>query len=155
MVGGMDACGALDTLARVLEGASHISPRWFGIGLLWLVAALSAVIDNVPVTIALIPVIHGLQARGVNVVPLWWALAFGAGFGGNGTIIGSTANIVVATLSEKTRQPITAKLWNRRGLPIMVATCLLASLVYLLAYPLFGMIPNRAKIRAWLSNAQR
>ncbi len=137
MVGGMEASGALAVLTRLLEGA-HMSPRWFGIVLLWLVAVLSAVVDNVPITIALIPVIHGLQARGMNVTPLWWALAFGAGFGGNGTIVGSTANIVVVALSEKTRHPITARLWHRRGLPIMLATCLLASLVYLLAYPLFA-----------------
>lgn len=137
MVGGLDACGALDALVRLLERANSLSPLLFGIGLLWLVAVLSAVVDNVPITIALIPVIHGLQAQGMNATPLWWALVFGAGFGGNGTIIGSTANIVVAAISEKTRYPITAKLWNRRGLPIMVATCLLASLLYLLAYPLF------------------
>lgn len=137
MVGGMEASGALAVLTRLLEGA-HLSPRWFGIVLLWLVAALSAVVDNVPITIALIPVIHGLQAQGMNVMPLWWALAFGAGFGGNGTILGSTANIVVVALSEKTRYPITARLWHRRGLPVMLATCLLASLVYWLAYPLFA-----------------
>ena len=52
--------------------------------------------DNVPITIALIPVIQGLGASGMNIAALWWALVFGAGFGGNGTIIGSTANIVVA-----------------------------------------------------------
>lgn len=137
MVGGLHACGALGALVRLLERANSLSPVLFGIGLLWLVAVLSAVVDNVPITIALIPVIHGLQTQGMNATPLWWALVFGAGFGGNGTIIGSTANIVVAAISEKTRYPITAKLWNRRGLPIMVATCLLASLLYLLVYPLF------------------
>jgi len=94
-------------------------------------------VDNVPITIALIPVIQGLGASGMDVGPLWWALAFGAGFGGNGTIIGSTANIVVATLSEKTRTPITPKLWNKRGLPVMLATCAVASILYAIAYPLF------------------
>jgi Na+/H+ antiporter NhaD/arsenite permease-like protein len=69
---------------------------------------------------------------------LWWALAFGAGFGGNGTIIGSTANIVVASLSERTRTPITAALWNRRGLPVMVVTCLVTSILYVLFFPLLG-----------------
>ena len=65
------------------------------------------------------------------------ALAFGAGFGGNGTIIGSTANIIVATLSEKTRTPITSRIWNRRGLPVMLATCLVASLLFILFYERF------------------
>src|SRR5687768_18623935 len=63
-------------------------PIWFGVSLIWIVAVLSAVVDNVPITIALIPVIHGLGDAGMDVTPLWWALAFGAGFGGNGTIIG-------------------------------------------------------------------
>jgi Na+/H+ antiporter NhaD/arsenite permease-like protein len=61
----------------------------------------------------------------------------GAGFGGNGTIIGSTAGIIVATLSQKTHAPITATLWNRRGLPVMLLTCLIASLFYWIFYPLF------------------
>ncbi|HEX9840362.1 MAG TPA: SLC13 family permease, partial [Anaerolineales bacterium] len=101
------------------------------------VAVLSAVVDNVPITIALIPVIRGLGASGMDVDPLWWALAFGAGFGGNGTIIGSTANIIVATLSEKTRTPITSRLWNRRGLPVMLVTCAIASVLYILLYKTF------------------
>jgi Na+/H+ antiporter NhaD/arsenite permease-like protein len=82
----------------------------------------------------LIPVIKGLGAAGMDVHPLWWALAFGAGFGGNGTIIGSTANIIVVTLSEKTRTPITSKLWNRRGLPVMLITCAIASLMYIILF---------------------
>jgi Na+/H+ antiporter NhaD/arsenite permease-like protein len=69
--------------------------------------------------------------------PLWWALAFGAGFGGNGTMIGSTASIVVATLSEKAHTPITSKLWDKRGPPVMLATCAVTSLLYMLAYPLY------------------
>jgi Na+/H+ antiporter NhaD/arsenite permease-like protein len=101
------------------------------------VAGLSAVVDNIPITIAVVPVIQGLRAAGMNVGPLWWALAFGAGFGGNGTSIGSTANLVVATLSEKTRAPITAKLWNKRGLPVMLATCAVSAVLYVLVFPLF------------------
>lgn len=137
MVGGIEATGVLGMVVSVLEKAGTISPVLFGIILIWLVAAISAVVDNVPVTIALIPIIQGLGSTGMNTHPLWWALIFGAGFGGNGTIIGSTANIVVAGLSERTRTPITSSLWNRRGLPVMLATCLVASLLYILAYPLY------------------
>jgi Na+/H+ antiporter NhaD/arsenite permease-like protein len=73
----------------------------------------------------------------MDIPPLWWALAFGTGFGGNGTIIGSTANIIVTTLSEKTRTPITSRLWNRRGLPVMLLTCAIASIMYMLLYSTF------------------
>jgi len=137
MVGGLEASGVLGGIITLLERLYTIPPVLFGLVLLWFSAGLSAFVDNVPITIALIPVLQGLEIHGVNVQPLWWALAFGAGFGGNATIIGSTANIVVANISERTRTPITSKLWNKRGLPVMLATCLVASVLYLLLYPLF------------------
>jgi Na+/H+ antiporter NhaD/arsenite permease-like protein len=137
LVGGLEQAGVLSGLATGLYRFNQVSPVWFGVMLIWIVAGLSAVVDNVPITIALIPVIAELGELGMNTTPLWWAIVFGAGFGGNGTIIGSTANIVVATLSEKTRTPIKSRQWNRRGLPVMLATCLIASLIYLLAYPWF------------------
>jgi Na+/H+ antiporter NhaD/arsenite permease-like protein len=137
MVGGLEAAGVLGAIVSVLEGASAVPPVVFGVLLIWGVAALSAVVDNVPITIALIPVIQGLGETGMNVTPLWWALAFGAGFGGNGTIIGSTANIIVANLSEKTRHPITARLWMKRGLPVMVVACAIASILYTIMYKSF------------------
>ena len=138
MVGGLEAAGVLGGLASLLAHAQDLPPVLLGVILLWIVAALSAVVDNVPITIALIPVIDGLGAAGINIQPLWWALAFGAGFGGNGTIIGSTANIVVASLSERTRAPITSALWNKRGLPVMLLTCTVASVLYALAFPLLS-----------------
>jgi Na+/H+ antiporter NhaD/arsenite permease-like protein len=137
MVGGMQAAGVLQAVVGLLTRLASIPPVLFGIGLIWVVAALSAVVDNVPITIAFIPVIQGLGQTGMDITPLWWALAFGAGFGGNGTIIGSTANIIVVTLSEKTRAPITSKIWNRRGLPVMLATCAIASVLYAMIYPWF------------------
>jgi len=138
LVGGLEAAGVLHGLADLVARANGIPPVLFGILLLWIVAILSAVVDNVPITIALIPVIEGLGAAGIEIRPLWWALAFGAGFGGNGTIIGSTANIVVASLSERTRTPITSALWNRRGLPVMLATCAVTSVLYTLLFPLLS-----------------
>lgn len=137
MVGGLESAGVLESITGLLERVSHIPPLLFGVCLIWVVAALSAVVDNVPITIALIPVIRGLEASGMDIQPLWWALAFGAGFGGSGTIIGATANIIVVTLSEKTRTPITAKIWNKRGLPVMLATCTIASIFYAILYSTF------------------
>ncbi|MBN2147905.1 MAG: ArsB/NhaD family transporter [Anaerolineales bacterium] len=137
MVGGLEAAGVLDLMVNGLQSMEQIPPVLLGIIIIWVVAGLSAFVDNVPITIALIPVLEGLGASGMNIQPLWWALVFGAGFGGNGTIIGSTANIVVASLSERTRTPITSKLWNKRGLPVMLATCTVASLLFALLYPIF------------------
>lgn len=134
MVGGLESSGVLFALTRLLERVQDAPPVLFGVAMIWVVAALSAVVDNIPITIALIPVIEGLAAEGMEVRPLWWALAFGAGLGGNGTIIGSTANIVVASLSERTSTPITSKMWNKRGLPVMLVTCTVVSVLYIIAF---------------------
>jgi Na+/H+ antiporter NhaD/arsenite permease-like protein len=138
MVGGLDAAGILRGIAVLLVRLQGVPPVLLGVMLLWIVAGLSAIVDNVPITIALIPVIEGLGTAGLEIQPLWWALALGAGFGGNGTLVGSTANIVVASLSERTRTPISSALWNRRGLPVMLATCAVASVLFVLAYPLLS-----------------
>jgi Na+/H+ antiporter NhaD/arsenite permease-like protein len=138
MVGGLEEAGIFHSLVSLLEHAVDIPPVLFGILTIWVVALLSAIVDNIPITIAAIPVIQGLAEAGMDVRPLWWALAFGAGFGGNGTIIGSTANIIVTSLSERTRTPITSLLWNRRGLPVMLATCTVASILFVLLFPLMS-----------------
>jgi len=137
MIGGLEASGALKLVATAMVQAKDLPPAVMGLIILWSVALLSAVVDNIPITIALIPIIQNLGQAGLATGPLWWALVFGAGLGGNGTIIGSTANVVVASLSEKTRSPITNGLWNRRGLPVMLATCAGASLLYVIFFPLF------------------
>jgi Na+/H+ antiporter NhaD/arsenite permease-like protein len=137
MVGGLEAAGVMEQLSRLLIQVSDTSPILLGVGMIWAVAVLSALVDNIPITIALIPVIQNLGAEGVDITPLWWALVFGAGFGGNGTIIGSTANIVVVSLSEKTRNPITSAIWNRRGLPVMILACAVASVLYAIFFSWF------------------
>jgi Na+/H+ antiporter NhaD/arsenite permease-like protein len=134
LIGGLEATGVMRSLAELIAHAKNMPPVVFGLILLWGVAILSALVDNVPITIALIPVIQGLGAAGMDINPLWWALVFGAGLGGNGTIIGSTANIVVTSVSEKTETPITPKIWNRFGLPVMLGTCLVASLLYVVFF---------------------
>lgn len=138
MVGALEAAGLFEWLVEQISTLTHIHPALFGVLLLWITAILSALIDNIPVTIALIPVVLGLAENGVNPYPLWWALAFGAGFGGNGTVIGSSANIIVANISSRTRAPITGPLWIKRGLPVMIVTCAVTSVIYVLFYPFFS-----------------
>lgn len=137
MIGGMEAAGVLEEVAQVVARISHISPVILGVIMIWVVAGLSAIVDNIPITIALIPVLQGMGEAGINVHPLWWALVFGAGFGGNGTIIGATANVVVVSLSEKTPTPITAAMWAQRGLPVMLVACTVSSIAYAVLFPLF------------------
>lgn len=138
MVGGLESAGVLEQIAEVMIEAANLNPVLLGIIFIWVVAILSAIVDNIPITIALIPVILQLGAAGINTAPLWWALVFGAGFGGNGTIIGSSANIVVASLSERTRTPITSAMWSKRGLPAMIAACVVASILYIVFFPFYN-----------------
>jgi Na+/H+ antiporter NhaD/arsenite permease-like protein len=137
MVGGLESAGVLRELANLIIGIQGVPPIVLGLIIIWVIALLSALVDNIPITIALIPIIQQLGQNGVNIAPLWWALVFGAGLGGNGTIVGSSANFIVASLSERTRTPITSKLWNKRGLPVMLATCVVISILFVLAFPFF------------------
>jgi Na+/H+ antiporter NhaD/arsenite permease-like protein len=132
LIGGLEASGALSQLALLLNGLTNMPIIAIGLILLWLMAILSSIIDNIPITIAMIPIVLELQTTGIDIHPLWWALVFGAGFGGSGTIIGATTNIVITSLSEKTDTPITPKYWNKRGLPVMLVSCATASLAYII-----------------------
>ena len=138
MVGGLEHAGVLELLADVIFQGTHLPIVVLGVIVIWVVAIFSAIVDNIPITIALIPVIQSLGNMGIDISPLWWALAFGAGFGGNGTIIGSTANVVVTSLSERTSNPITPGVWNTRGLPVMLVTCVVASGLFVAFYYLIG-----------------
>jgi Na+/H+ antiporter NhaD/arsenite permease-like protein len=138
LVGGLERSGLLEETARLFHNVVHLPPVLLGVLMIWVVAILSAIVDNIPITIALIPVIHELGEFGIDIQPLWWALVFGAGFGGNGTIIGSSANIVVVSLSERTRMPINALMWSKRGLPVMLGVCATASILFVLLYGYFN-----------------
>lgn len=134
VVGGMEHSGLLGLLAKSLGQLAGGNLLAASLILLWAAALLSAVVDNIPFTIAMIPVIQNLGELGINVAPLWWALALGAGLGGNGSPIGASPNIIVMALSEKTRHPITFKTWLRSGTLVTLATCLASSLIFILLF---------------------
>ncbi len=113
--------------------------------LMWGAAFLSAMIDNIPFTAAMVPIILSMEQQGINVTPLWWSLAIGVGMGGNGTHLGSTANVFIVTLSERlakdTGDPsvrITPGLWFRKGTPAMLLTLLTSSLVMWMFFGFFS-----------------
>jgi len=134
LVGGLNSSGLLNEVATVLTGLAQTDLLLSGLALIWGAAILSAIVDNIPFTIVMIPIIQSLGAQGVDITPLWWALALGAGFGGNGTPIGSTANVIAVKLSERTRSPITTPRWLRTGLPVMFVTCVVATVLYALTF---------------------
>ncbi|MDD3375132.1 MAG: ArsB/NhaD family transporter [Candidatus Omnitrophica bacterium] len=98
-------------------------------------ALFSAVFDNVPFVLAMIPlikniiVISGIAASGISAEPLWWSLALGACLGGNGTLIGASANVVASKISDKNRYPISFVQFTSYGMPFMIQSVLI-SLAY-------------------------
>ena len=104
--------------------------------LMWVAAFMSAAIDNIPFTAAMIPILLSLEAQGIDVTPLWWSLALGVGMGGNGTHIGSTANVYIVTVSErlakKENNPdlaITPLKWAKIGFPVMLLTLVICTII--------------------------
>jgi Na+/H+ antiporter NhaD/arsenite permease-like protein len=99
--------------------------------ILWLSAVASAFLDNIPFVATMIPMIQEMGNMGVdNLEPLWWSLALGACLGGNGTLIGASANLIVAGLSGKEGHPIKFVTFMKYGMPLMLLTVLIAN-VYL------------------------
>ncbi|PVV20753.1 MAG: citrate transporter [gamma proteobacterium symbiont of Ctena orbiculata] len=142
IVGGVESSGLLDLFGHMLATLAQDPAMLMltGLLLMWVAAILSAVVDNIPFTVTMIPIILGLESSGVNIAPLWWALALGVGLGGNGTHLGATANIIAVSESEKSGMPearISPMIWMRTGLPVMFFGLILASLVYWLFFELF------------------
>lgn len=136
LVGGLDAVGVLDAVAETLSEVAQDNFVGAMIGLLWVSAIFSAIIDNIPFTVVMIPIILHLQGTGVDTGPLWWALALGVGLGGNGTPIGSTAGVIAVSFSERTDEPITFKKWFRTGSIVTLISLVAATGMLLLFYSL-------------------
>jgi Na+/H+ antiporter NhaD/arsenite permease-like protein len=118
--------GVADALADATGGRLDIAT----IALLWTSALASAVVDNIPYTASAIPVVERLIDGGLRADPLWWSLALGACLGGNLTIVGASANIVVANLAARDGHPITFMQFFRLGV-VVVLMSLSISTVYL------------------------
>ena len=145
LVGGVEHSGFLRYIGQLILPFIQHDLLTATLVLLWLSALLSATIDNIPFTAAMIPILLGMEAQGINVMPLWWALAVGVGMGGNGTHIGSTANVYIVTISERLAQrendpslAITPGLWFRKGTPAMLVTLIISSLIFYFFFGFFN-----------------
>ena len=131
LVGAVGDVGYLDKVANWIFDNFGQDEVILAIAIIWVSAIASALIDNIPFTAAMIPVIFSItEASGgtLSPEPLLWALAMGAGFGGNATPIGSSANVMTVAIAERGPYPITTKEWVRAGVPVMLITCLVATI---------------------------
>lgn len=149
MVGGLEAMGYLEAIANLIfdnfgpDGSISQNEVVLVIVLIWVSAIASAIVDNIPFCAAMLPVIEQLGTlsedpvtgiAAVNVIPLYWALAIGCGFGGNATPIGSSANVMTIAISERGGHKISTKEWLAVGIPVMLITCTIGSIVVALFY---------------------
>jgi Na+/H+ antiporter NhaD/arsenite permease-like protein len=140
IVGVAEHAGLITILANLALDVTGGDP-WLTFGMvMWLAGVASAFVDNIPFTTTMIPLIHTLNVdpniaasfgpeSGFEFSPLWWALALGADLGGNGTLIGSSAGVVAAGLSEKFGHHISFTRWIRVGFPFMLITLAIGNVV--------------------------
>ena len=132
VVGGMEETGVIDQLAQLLMNLTNGNMVITMLIILWVSALVSSIIDNIPFVATLIPMILAIQAEsGMDVTPLWWALSLGACLGGNGTLIGASANVVLSGISNKNGYPITFMSYLKVGFPMMLLSIVI-SMIYLL-----------------------
>lgn len=135
IVGGVEGSGLLNLFGQQLTNVAQDPEKLLvtALVIMWVSAILSAAVDNIPFTVTMIPIISHLETQGVDVMPLWWALALGVGLGGNGSHIGSTANIICVAEAERTGNPnyrITPLFWLKKGTPVMLTTLAIATVLF-------------------------
>ncbi len=133
VVHGVDSTGLLKLLADKMLALTGGNLTATSMIILWSSAILSAIIDNIPFVATMIPLIKAMAPTfggPEGLMPLWWALSLGACLGGNGTLIGASANLVVAGFAERAGQPIRFMQYTLMAFPIMLMSIAI-SMVYL------------------------
>ena len=130
IVGGMQKTGVIDALSKTIIGFTQGHEVMTILVLLWASALISSVLDNIPFVAAMIPLILSMKSQGVDVELLWWAISLGACLGGNGTLIGASANVVLSDISNKHGYPITFAGYLKVGFPFMIIS-VTVSMIYL------------------------
>jgi Na+/H+ antiporter NhaD/arsenite permease-like protein len=132
MVGALEETGAIDEVASAVEDLTGGERAAELLGITWMAAIGSAVVDNIPFTTAMVPVVEELG--GDEDDSYWWALSLGACFGGNATIIAAAANVAAAGLTDRAGRPIGFFTFLRIGVPVTLISIAMASLYVAIRY---------------------
>jgi Na+/H+ antiporter NhaD/arsenite permease-like protein len=133
LVGAVVKSGLISDLAKQVLAVSGGRSDVAAMLVLWMSAVLSAIVDNIPYTITMVPLIQEL-GQTLDVEPVIWALVIGADFGGNATIVGASANVVVSSMSAARGHPISFRGYLRYGVPATILTMLIGTLDIWLRY---------------------
>jgi Na+/H+ antiporter NhaD/arsenite permease-like protein len=149
IIGGLEHAGALEILATKVVGLTEGIPDPAGVtealalGVLWISAIASAIVDNIPFVATMIPTLKAafaqLAENGVGLdaaqqQAVWWALSLGACFGGNGSLIGASANLIVAGFAERAGHPIKFVTFLKTAFPLMIMSIIIATAYLWLRY---------------------
>ncbi len=136
MVGGLVVLGAIEFLATKYLALTKGNILITAESIIWVSGFLSAFLDNIPYVATMIPLVHHLSAElGANQIePVWWSLAIGACLGGNGTLIGASANVVSAGISGRSGFKISFIEFTKYGMIVMVITLAVSSVYVYLRY---------------------
>lgn len=137
VVRGVEVTGALAWVAHKITLATADNLGLTVSVVLWSSAILSAIIDNIPFVAAMIPVLHAMAPQfggEAAILPLWVALSLGACFGGNGTLIGASANLTVSGIAQRAGIPFGFGLYTRKALPLTLLAVVIAQLYLWLRY---------------------
>ena len=136
IVGALTETGVIALLAEGLIGLTGGSVFATMLVLLFGSALVSAFLDNIPFVATMIPILLALGASGMDTTPLWWAVSLGACLGGNGSIIGASANVVLSDISAQNGHEITFAQFFRVGFPCMLLTVAVAAVYLMVRFPM-------------------
>jgi len=131
VVHGVEVGGLLHLLANELVAATGGNLAHAGYAILWASAFLSAIVDNIPFVATMIPLIKSMAPAfggADQIQPLWWCLSLGACLGGNGTLIGASANLTVAGIAERNSVPFRFVTYTLYGMPMMIVSIAISHL---------------------------
>ncbi len=135
IVGGLAETGTIDAIAQGLIDVTGGNVFLTMIVLLFASAIVSSFLDNIPFVATMIPILLAMEATGMDVTPLWWAVSLGACLGGNGTLIGASANVVLSDISAKNGYSISFVNYLKVGFPIMLLTVAISAVYLVLRFP--------------------
>ncbi len=135
IVGAMEETGVINMLAQWLIDITGGDVFVTMLVLVFASAIISSFLDNIPFVATMLPILLSMEATGMDVTPLWWAVSLGACLGGNGSLIGASANVVLSDISKKNGHPITFAQFTKVGFPIMLLTVVIAAVYLVIRFP--------------------
>jgi len=135
MVGGIKETGIVKMLAEGVLNITHDNLLLTTMSILWVSAIASAIIDNIPFVATTMPIINDVGTlSGIKITPLWWALSLGACLGGNGSLVGASANVIAAGIAEEHGHKITYIRYFKIAFPLMIMSIVICTVYLYLRY---------------------